>query len=327
MWPNTSPTCTLRLAEIGRNERVSAAAVYGIASANVMTPPSPALRISPVVQGALEFQDLENASLDRIDVHAPGNRLERGYVLAQAVRRLRPGGQLNAIARKDRAGLRLRRELECLGLQPEEEVRRGHRICRCIVGSGLNQDVLEAAITAGDIQYIPDISLWSQPGLFSWDRLDAGTSLLITAANGLAGVGAEFGCGAGALGREILRSPAVSKLILIDNDARAVRASQRNIADARASFRQWDLRSGRRPVDLQPVDFIVTNPPFHFGGESQVALGRAFIEAGRHWLSRRGRLLLVANVTLPYEQTLRAHFRETHEIARTNAFKVLEARA
>ena len=271
---------------------MSAAAVYGEPCAEVMTLPSAAIRVSPAILGALEFHHVEAASLDRFDVYAPGNRLERGFVLAQAVRRLKRGGELNAIARKDRGGLRLRRDLEQLGLEPREEVRRGHRICSCVVGPNLNQQALEAAIIAGEVQYIESISLWSQPGLFSWNRIDAGTSLLITVLNDLAGVGAEFGCGAGALGRAILRSPSVSKLVLIDKDARAVRVSQRNIADARASFRQWDLRSRRRPAELQRLDFIVTNPPFHSEGESQVGLGRAFIE-NREALARQARTVAV----------------------------------
>ena len=113
---------------------------------------------------------------------------------------------------------------------------------------------------------------------------------------------------------------------MIDHDARAVRAAQRNVADARASFRQWDLRSLRRPPGVDPLDFVVTNPPFHLAGELQVALGRDFIQAAKEWLADRGRLLLVANVTLPYEHALRAHFKESRETVRAGGYKVLEAR-
>ena len=174
MWPDSLQNCSSQPREIARKEGVNGAAVYGAPPPDVIVSPSSALRISPVVPCALDFDSVATASLSRIDVQAPANTLERGYVLAQAVRRLKPGGQLNAAARKDRGGLRLRRELEGLGLKPREEVRRGHRICRCVVGPQVNQAALTAAIVAGELRYVPGLSLWSQPGLFSWNRLRPG---------------------------------------------------------------------------------------------------------------------------------------------------------
>ena len=81
------------------------------------------------------------------------------------------------------------------------------------------------------------------------------------------------------------------------------------------------------PASAARLDFVVTNPPFHAGGQADVELGRAFIASARRWLADGGRLLLVANAELPYERFLRELFRQSREVVRANGFKVLESRA
>jgi len=67
------------------------------------------------------------------------------------------------------------------------------------------------------------------------------------------------------------------------------------------------------------------NPPFHTGRAAEPSLGRAFIAAASRMLAPHGKLWMVANRHLPYEQALRDQFRNVDEIAGDGAFKVFHA--
>jgi 16S rRNA (guanine1207-N2)-methyltransferase len=160
--------------------------------------------------------------------------------------------------------------------------------------------------------------------VFSWDRLDPGSALLLGHLPSLAGRGADLGCGVGVLARRILESQAVTALALVDIDRRAVDAARLNVADPRAAFAWDDVR--RLGVVPEELDFVVTNPPFHDGGAEDRGLGLAFIAAAAAALRRGGTLWLVANRGLPYEAALEAAFARVQRHAEAGGYKVYEAR-
>jgi 16S rRNA (guanine1207-N2)-methyltransferase len=166
--------------------------------------------------------------------------------------------------------------------------------------------------------------LWSQPGVFSWDRLDPGTALLLDHLPALQGRGADFGAGIGWLGKAVLASPKVEGLRLIELDRRAVEAARRNVDDERASFEWADVRQAA-PA-LSNLDFVVMNPPFHDGGTEDRALGQAFIRAASAALRPGGVLWVTANRHLPYEATLTEAFKTVKPVADAGGYKVYEAR-
>ena len=174
------------------------------------------------------------------------------------------------------------------------------------------------------LQPVSDSSWLSQPGIFSWDRIDDGSALLARHLPAdLAGHVADFGCGWGYLAREILaRSPGTARIDLIDAEHLALDAARANIDDPRASFHWLDLSSEPAPTSY---DAIVCNPPFHTGRESTPALGQKVIEAAARALRPGGRLHLVANRGLPYEPLLRQHFASFETLADNNKFKVTRA--
>lgn len=294
-------------------------AVYGWPP-QALAPTAPdAVQTSPLAVGGTAIEDLADSSLQRFTLLAPPGTLERRYVLAHALRALAAGGELIALAPKTRGGLRLSAELAAFGCAVGGAAKAHHRICRALrpaapVG-------LEAAIAEGGPQWALRLGLWSQPGLFSWDRIDPGSALLIAQNWSPAGDGADLGCGVGLLARQILNSEAVTSLRLIDLDVRAIAAAQRNITDPRASFRQHDLRQ----PPFTGLDFAIMNPPFHDGGAEDRGLGARFIGAAAAMLKTGGALRLVANIALPYEAVLAANFAKVRLIARAGGYKVLEA--
>jgi 16S rRNA (guanine1207-N2)-methyltransferase len=297
-------------------------AVYGLPPGDLAEVPGDAVQVSPLIPGAARLEDLPENSLEAATVFAPPGTIERRYVLAQMLRALGPGGHMVALAPKDRGGTRLAKELTTFGCAAADQPRRHHRICtaqRPPEPAGIAE-----AIDAGGPRHVDNLALCTQPGIFSWDRLDPGSALLLANLPPLKGRGADFGCGLGILSRAILGSDAVTALTLLEIDRRAVEMARRNVADPRATILWADIRApGAVPGNL---DFVVTNPPFHEGGAEDQSLGRAFIARAAEALRPGGTLWLVANAHLPYEAALREMFRTVAAPVQGNGYRVYEAR-
>jgi len=298
-----------------------AEAVYGFPPPVLAEVGPSARQVSPLIPSAAAIEDLDQESLDRMVILAPPGVLERRYVLARALQALRAGGELVALAPKTRGGARLNEELTAFGCDVRESAKRHHRIC--VTQAPAKPLGIAEAIAEGGLQQVGPEGFWSQPGIFSWNRLDPGSAVLLAALPPLSGRGVDLGCGSGILGHEVLRLGAVSALWLLDIDGRAVAAARRNISDERAVILHADARSPH-PA-LTGLDFVIMNPPFHASGEEDRRLGPAFIEAAARMLRRGGVCRLVANVALPYEAHLATNFSRFSEVARANGFKVFEA--
>ncbi|HEY5072478.1 MAG TPA: methyltransferase [Caulobacteraceae bacterium] len=296
-------------------------AVYGSPPPGLIGPPSGALQVSPLSPGAAALEEIADASLAGMIVAAPPGALERRFVLAHGLRALRVGGELIAVAPKKRGGARLNDELRAFGCEPMETARRHHRIVSCSRPAKMRG--LAEAIAAGGPQIAPALGLWSQPGVFSWDRLDPGTALLLEAGHPFRGRGADFGCGVGVLGRAVLENREVTGLILADIDRRAISAAEQNIADSRAQFVHIDLRLA--PTRFADLDFVVMNPPFHQVGRRSHSLGQGFIASAADALHAGGLCRIVANASLPYEGALARAFSKVTELGRRAGYKLFEA--
>ena len=286
----------------------------------VFDPPGTATQVSPLIPGSTPLEDVAPGSADEIMIYAPPGVLERRYTLALALKALKVGGRLDAMAAKDKGGARLRKELEGFGVVVGESAKAHHR--RCVVIRPETVTGIEEALTAGAARLVEGLEAWSQPGVFAWDRIDAGSLLLAQTAPVLKGAGADLGCGYGALATVVLGSQAVTSLRLIDLDRRAIDAARKNVTDARARFEWADARTLEGAGDL---DFIVTNPPFHDGGAEDRRLGQAFIQKAAGMLGKGGVLWLVANRHLPYEADLNAAFKRVTKVADAGGYKVYEA--
>jgi len=166
--------------------------------------------------------------------------------------------------------------------------------------------------------------LWTQPGVFSWDRIDPGSALLAEALPPLSGRGADLGCGVGYLALKVLGEPAVTSAVLVDIDRRAIACAKANVVDPRVVVRWADVRAGLD--DLTELDFVVMNPPFHAAGAQDHGLGQAFIRRAASSLRKGGVCWLVANRHLPYEATLAPLFARVTPVRDQGGYKVYEAR-
>lgn len=297
-------------------------AVYGHVASDLADVPPESIQCSPRVPGASLLSDMAPASCAGLVMHAPGGTIERRSVIAMALRALAPGGKITVLAANTKGGTRIASELSNFGCTVDAGHKRKHQIARATRPAALTG--IEDAIALGAPRLVPGLDLWSQPGLFNWDRIDPGSQLLIQHLPALKGRGADLGCGFGALARAIkLRSPEV-QMVLIDIDQRALEMARRNVSGVGVTTLWADVRGASTfPRDL---DFVVMNPPFHDEGEDDVAIGRSFIEKAAAMLKPGGVLWLTANRHLPYEATLKPLFVSAEQVATAQGFKIYEAR-
>ena len=294
--------------------------VYGVPPAELAEAPAAAIQFSPLLPGSAELEEQDEGSFGEMVVLAPPGTVERRYATALALKILAPGGLLTVLAPKDKGGSRLAKELKGFGCTVAETSRRHYRICTCERPSQL--DGIDEAVSEGAPRLDEALGLWTQPGVFSWNRVDPGSALLEQNLPLLSGRGADLGSGIGYLARRVLASPKVEHLALVDIDRRAVEMAARNIEDPRAAFHWADVRNG---VQLSGLDFVVMNPPFHDSGAEDQSLGQSFIRRAAEALRPGGLCWLVANRHLPYEAVLKSHFRRVTPKIEAAGYKVYEA--
>jgi 16S rRNA (guanine1207-N2)-methyltransferase len=293
--------------------------VYGAPDPELAAVPDGATQVSPLFPGAAALEDLPPASLSGMAIAAPAGTLERRYVLALGLRAVKAGAPLTVMAPKDKGGTRLAKELEAFGCTVNAAGRRHQRICHTLRPESFSAG---DAIEAGQPRFVAALGLWSQPGIFSWDRPDPGTALLLSVLPPVAGRGADLGCGLGVIARAVLANAGVTHLHLLDIDRRAIDAARRNVTDPRAVFHWTDVRQS---VAGDGLDFVVMNPPFHDGGIEDKGLGQAFVRRGHQMVRDGGKVWLVANRHLPYEGVLTPMFSTVNLRADSGGFKVYEA--
>lgn len=279
------------------------------------------VQVSPLVPGAEALEALAPGSCDSLVMRAPANTVERRHELALALRALRVGAPLVVLALRDKGGSRLADELEAFGVAVDDQPKRHHRIC-----SGVRPAVLhgiEDAIAEGAMRCVPDLNLSSQPGLFSWDRFDTGSAVLIEVLPELHGRVGDFGCGYGLLSLAALRSPEVTAVTGFDIDRRAIAAARANIRDPR--FRAVWVDLAAKGAGVSDLDAVVMNPPFHRAGIEDQGLGLTLIGRAAEALRKGGALWLTANRHLPYEAVLKARFRNVTTVTEAEGFKVVRA--
>lgn len=264
-------------------------------------------------------------------IHLPKQANEAKFFLASALKLLNPGGYIIACAANDAGGGRIEGWMKDAGIEPSSHSKNK---CRAVYGVRPDKllDIVDEWYVLGlprEVDMASGLKFMSQPGLFSWDRVDAGSKLLADhLPNDLKGIGADFGCGIGYLTYSVLKSCSnVRAMHCLDADIRALACASTNLETVRSveslAFYWKDLS---KPVpELPPLDFVVMNPPFHEGKKAAAALGQAFIENAARTLKRGGMLCMVANRHLPYESILQNSFANVQIVIDDKGFKVLRA--
>lgn len=251
-------------------------------------------------------------------------RDENRALLARAVASTKAGGIVLAAAANAEGAKTLEAELAALTGSVDSLSK--HK-CRAfwsrIDPARVDRDLLDAWIAADAPRDIGGFV--SRPGVFSWDRIDVGSKLLIDhLPHDLSGRVADLGAGFGYLSKEVLTlCPKVIHVDLYEAEQRALDLARLNLAafGDKASGYWADVTKG---IEGE-YDAIVSNPPFHTDRADRHELGQAFIKTAAAALKRGGVFLMVANRHLPYEATLKSVFKTVTVLTETGAYKVFWA--
>jgi 16S rRNA (guanine1207-N2)-methyltransferase len=167
------------------------------------------------------------------------------------------------------------------------------------------------------------LSLQALPGVFSQEKLDKGTAVLLNnLPRKIKGRILDFGCGAGSIATYISQHREYEELELIDDDILAIHSAQKNIEKNKTPLAEAFLSNGFEKME-ERYNWIVSNPPFHQGIKTDYNVTEAFLKEAKEHLKLSGKLLLVANEFLNYEVILRNHFKTVSEVKKENGFKVI----
>lgn len=169
----------------------------------------------------------------------------------------------------------------------------------------------------------------TKPGLFSWERVDDGTRLLIQALRAhplnLNDHVLDIGCGTGVLTLYAARQAPDGQMTAVDVDCRAVEATRRTLALNQITNAQVKLSDCGEAVQNQAFSAVITNPPFHREQANTYVIADQIIRDAARLLEAGGRLYLVANSFLKYRPMIETAFGNATILRETGKFKVWHA--
>ena len=233
--------------------------------------------------------------------------------LATAALSLRPGGQVYCAVRKQKGGKSLARTLKALLGEDAVAVEGREKGYHLWVGERREQGFdaeLAAELTTRRYEFgdplLGDLVLSSRPGVFSRQKLDAGTRALLAVADALARREPDKAprrvldlcAGVGPLGLWAASRSPTTKVLAVESNLRACALLR---ANAKANGLEDQVRAvehdGMPAFDLSEAkpfvgrtELALLNPPTHADPDTLLRLLDL-----RRWMAPDGRLLLVVN--------------------------------
>lgn len=173
-----------------------------------------------------------------------------------------------------------------------------------------------------------DIELTNLPGVFSREKLDNGTRLLLEAVpTGLdENCVIDLGCGNGALGIRAAQLNPEAQLTFVDESYAAVASARLNFETAfPGRSAEFLVSDGLTEIAPASASLILCNPPFHQQQAVGDEMAKRLFAQSREALAAGGSLMVVGNRHLGYHVKLRDSFDRVEQLAANPKFVVLKA--
>ena len=273
---------------------------------------------------------------DQVLINLPRGRMLVNQLIEDAFHVLDTGGRFY-LAGANREGIKsyARKVVQAFGNSEVARLGGKHRVISAVkraeetprqppddVGTGYHDYTNFDVSVRGQTYHIV-----SKPGIFSWDRLDGGTRLLLDHLNiSQDDIVLDLGCGCGIIGTVAATMAARGHAYLVDAHVAAVNAARRTL-DANgitnATALISDVASDVRHIAF---DVVAANLPFHLGIKTEYLVALQFIKDAHAVLKTGGCLYLVANRFLEYEPLVAQEFGGCCTIYSDSRYKILRAK-
>ena len=272
--------------------------------------------------------DLPVDDFDQAIIFVPKSKELLNYVLHNVVSRLNLGASIFLVGEK-KAGVE-RADKQLLSFGPACKLDSA-RHCQ------MWQMTVEKTVTAKKLddwaqQYTVttpngDLNICALPGVFSQNRLDIGTAVLLPYLSQVtAGKIADFGCGSGVISAYLAKLNPKNRIFAMDVDAFALASTQMTFEKNNLSPEQLEITAVTGIEDAPLfLHAIVSNPPFHQGIHTDYNASESLCKTSRRHLKSGGELWIVANRFLNYPLLIEQNFGQCTTKADQQGFKVLFA--
>lgn len=260
------------------------------------------------------------------------------HIINAAARVLQPGGELIIVGLKNEGAKNILDKAAALLGSPKVTQKNGLSYSARLVKKSLSTPLDDsdytrlraiAQLTGGDNN---EYSLYSKPGQFGWQKIDAGSDFLLSTlqqqnaslANNTHLTVLDLGCGYGYLScraAQDLLIPPTSHFTLTDNNAAALHSARYNCAQLGLQATVVAADAGKEIE--QRFDLLLCNPPFHQGFSLSDELTERFIASASAHLKPNGYAYFVVNAFIGIEQKSKAYFKVCHELGNNRKFKIL----
>jgi len=278
----------------------------------------------------MDFSAIDDASVEQVVYRVSKEKPLVNHVIIQAFRILTLGGQLHICGEKgDGAKTYIEKAGKLFGGKVRAQ-KNGSFYLGSVIKQQSQTD--SKALKALDdknyheqraIGELDGQALYSKPGQFGWNKLDRGSELLISVADGYVRQMKnqptsllDLGCGYGYLTLNSLRWDSIERRTATDNNAAALLSMSKNSQQHAAPIQVVTDDCGASITET--FDLVLCNPPFHQGFEVEGGLTKKFLKRIYSALNKGGVALVVTNMFIPLEH------KAANLFAKHNGFRTVD---
>ncbi len=272
--------------------------------------------------------DVPESPFDQAIIFVPKSKELLNYILHNVVSRLDTGASIFLVGEKKAGIERAAKQLQPYGPALKLDSARHCQMWQLTV----DKKVVAKPLADWAQQYnvtTPngDLSICALPGVFSQNRLDIGTSVLLPYLSKVtSGKIADFGCGAGVISAYLAKLNPKNRIFAMDVDAFALESTRMTFEKNNLAPEQLDIKAVTGIEDAPLfLHAIVSNPPFHQGIATDYNASETLCKTARRHLKSGGELWMVSNRFLNYPILIEQNFGNCTTKADQQGFKVLFA--
>ncbi len=272
--------------------------------------------------------DLPEHDFDQAIIFVPKSKEQLNYILHYVVERLGIGASVFLVGEKKAGVERASKQLVPFGQTTKLDSARHCQMWH------LKVETLPKARVTADWAHVysvatpnGEIDICALPGVFSQNRLDIGTAVLLPELTKMtSGKIADFGCGSGVISAFLAKLNPKNRIFAMDVDAFALASTRMTFEKNHLAPEQLEIKAVTGIEDAPLfLHAIVSNPPFHSGIQTDYNTSESLCKTSRRHLKSGGELWIVANRFLNYPTLIEQNFGQCVTKADQQGFKVLFA--